>query len=178
MKRYILILFLLVSCTKYSEEHTYTIYKGDHGSGLRFNPVIGDASVSFQFSFTENHKYLSEIPDDINKLDVNKLYGLTSTDIHLNSCRIGWRELENGNFEVLGYWYFDSKDFYFEHLYEAKIGELLYLAVSNYGNYHFSCNSEELIIPAREFNETHRAFPYFGGDNTAPHEMYFSIIEY
>lgn len=178
MKKILSIIAILsfISCTKYDEEQIYIIEKGSNScSNSKYSPKT-NPEIRFPFIFTQNHRYLSEIPDDINKLDINKLYGLTSTIIHNNSCRIGWRELENGNFEILGYWYLNGKR-EFEHLYEAKIGESLDLIVSNHGNYRFYCNGNELIIPANIFTKSYRTFPYFGGNNLSPHTMYFKIIE-
>ena len=174
--KYLLIVFFFCSCVKYNHEQIYTIKKGNHKSVNRISRVHNN-DLWFQFTFTENHRYLNEIPDDQNRLDINKLYGLTSSKIHNNSCRIGWRELENGNFEILAYWYTDGTRG-FEHLYEAEVGELLEMIVTNFDDYRFYCNGEELIIQANKFKLTYRTYPYFGGQNTAPHEIYFSITEF
>lgn len=171
-----MILVMLLSCTKIEKgiENTYTIKQGNYKIENRKLSRVNSDHLWFHFTFTENHKYLSEIPDDQNRLDINKLYGLTSSKIHENSCRIGWREFNNGNFEVLGYWYLDGVRKW-KHLYEAEVGELLEMEVTNFGDYRFYCNGEQFIIPAKEFNKSYRAWPFFGGQNAAPHDMYFKI---
>lgn len=173
---FFMILISSIGCTKYDEEQIYIIKKGNHrASNSKYSPKR-EPSIVFTFTFTENHRYLTEIPDNVDKLDLNKLYGLTSSAIHSNSCRIGWREVEDGNFELHAYWYVDGQRG-FELLYTAEVGEELFLSVSNDGDYYFGCNDKELIIPADTFKKSFRAFPYFGGDNTCPHEMYFKITE-
>ena len=174
------LMLLSAGCSKYNYdkvEQTYTIKEGKYRSVNRISRVHND-DLWFHFTFEENHRYLSEIPDDENRLDINKLYGLTSKKIHSNSCRIGWRELNNGNFEVLAYWYIDNVRGY-KHLYEAKQGELLEMVVTNFGDYRFYCNGEQIIIKTESggFDKSYRAWPYFGGNNPAPHTMNFKITE-
>ena len=170
-----LMLLLLLGCTKFETdvEKNYIIKTGNHQIENKKIVKVKSNHLLFHFTFNDNHRYLHEIPDDENRLDYNKLFGLTSPKIHENSARIGWRELTNENFEIAAYWYLDGVRG-FEYLYEAKEGELLEMEVTNFRDYRFYCNGEQIIIPAKEF-KSYLAYPYIGGQNYAYHDMKFKI---
>jgi hypothetical protein len=124
--------------------------------------------------FKEYHIYDYTVKDGD---DINKLYGITSTKIHENSARIGWRYIGNDSFEVFAYYYVQGvRDW--ELLTTVKVDQLVYYMVDVSNNeYTFEANNEVYSVYDTKNIMASRAFPYFGGNNTAPSTMYFKIAE-
>ena len=115
--------------------------------------------------------------------DINKLYGFTDCNslIHENSVRFGWRVNSDERIEIFAYYYVDS------HLNYKSMGFTGPNMVNHYeiwakdGTYWFRFNSEifeTLRVKNCVKGIRFRAFPYFGGNETAPHDMEIEILEY
>ncbi len=151
---------------------TFTILEGRHRAVNRMSLVTKDALV-FQVMFDESAIYATT--DPANQADINKLYGFSDCNSHhqTNSARFGWRWLNN-QLEILTYVYKDeirtSKSFG-----AIPINETLDYALHIEGsNYVFTLNGHSITME-RGCSDTglvkYMLWPYFGGDETAPHDI-------
>ncbi|HYG14471.1 MAG TPA: hypothetical protein VEC12_01880 [Bacteroidia bacterium] len=144
-------------------------------SGIR--PVSGDSLV-FQVKFDNSAVYTSVNPG--NQEDINKLFGFSDcgTQHHQNSARFGWRYY-NGNIELLAYTY--SEGARAHKLLSSVSANVVYTCtlVSKPSGYVFYINGQELAVMPRGCNsgQKFRLYPYFGGDEHAPHEVSIKIKE-
>jgi len=97
--------------------------------------------------------------DSVNQLDINKLIGWSDCSAsHLdNSIRFGWRWL-NDSLEI--HW--------FKHEYE--------LTISTW-DYKLSVDGTYVHVPRNcpEQYRRYQLYPYFGGNETAPHDIKIKI---
>lgn len=188
MKRFTFVLALIsiiaVSCTKgpvgnnpgYTE---YIIPANEHystGTSTRFQSV-NTQSMHFAALFDSSCMYSSKLAE--NFYDINKLYGFSDCNTlhHENSARVGW--LWNGTaIELHAYTYVDSVRAS-KLLGTVALNTPADLTISVQGNqYVFTYNGTTITMP-RGCNATkasgYQLYPYFGGDETAPHEMHIYI---
>jgi hypothetical protein len=163
----------------------YLIKKGKHYPsgfhlGLTFTKYI-----DFECMFSEDCLYDME---GVDKFDINKLYGFTTTFYHhRQSARVGWRCIDGENIQIVTYSYNDG----FREPHECDI-----LGVVK-PNEKFRCGIVDLetsYLYTFKMNDGtgettffHDAkkpdwfffhyllFPYFGGNKTAPHDMVIYI---
>lgn len=144
-------------------------------SGLK--SVSGDSLV-FQVKFDHSAVYTTVNPG--NQADINKLFGFSDcgTQHHQNSARFGWRYYD-GNIELLAYTYSGGTRTY--KLLSSVSENTVYtcMLVSKPSEYVFYINGEELAAMPRGCNtgQKYRLYPYFGGDERAPHEVSIKIKE-
>ena len=184
----------LFSCTK----ENLSALKISHGSGgttTQFtkytiragqNYCDGNNFVSTSYSqlnfiakFDSTAIYSTVNPD--NQLDINKLYGFSDNNsLHQDfSARFGWRWSDNA-LRLFGYVYNngvrDSKE-----LGTVSIGSENNCSIKvNPKSYVFTLNGVVDSLPrtspaAKAIG--YKLYPYFGGDETAPHTIYISIKE-
>ncbi len=117
--------------------------------------------------------------------DLNKLYGLSfglNSD-HSNSVRLAWKPdfKVNNKIDIYGYIYDEKQtDPKQTSLYITSVqagADCMAMITNNGDKYEFMVNSVNAEMP-----NTHpdpglcfRLFPYFGGNNTAPHNMTIEI---
>ncbi len=187
----LLLLVLLSSCAKDLESllgihewKTYTIGAGNHFSdGFRVNTLSKD-HLDFIAVFDETAIY--ELHNK-NQDDINKLYGFTdcNSTVNENSARFGWRWLVKENkIEILAYIHKNGKIFFDNdkpiHMGYAKFGEEGSYSIYVVGDsYNFNYNGNLKNIKARGCNEQHAIrtilYPFFGGNETAPHTINIRI---
>jgi hypothetical protein len=157
---------------------TFTIPKGSHDSGR--NPKIHrGSSLRFTVKFDSTAIYTSMLPR--NQHAINKLFGISDcgSHHHTNSVRIGWRWL-NERLELHAYYYNGSerKDELIdvieidspvkcsidlsEDAYIVTVGNKTYRGIR-------SCKKRNFI--------KYYLFPYFGGEEAAPHDIRIKIAE-
>lgn len=158
----------------------YTIKKGNHYSNFNLPKLIFSDTLKFKCSFDKNCLY-----EFINKDsgDLSKLVGLSDNYIHMkDSIRIGWRNMDNSNvIELHVFAHVDSKmiSTYLcsvepntEFIGSILIYENVYMVDVTYKNTTYS----KTIARTSKFpNIRYMLKPYFGGDNTAPHDMTINI---
>lgn len=136
--------------------------------------LISGNRIDFRFMFKESHYYDHTVK---NGDDINKLYGITSTKIHENSARFGWRYIGNDQFEIFAYYYVRGVRSW-ELLTTVDVDQYVDYSIDVSGNqYTFGANGEWHHVYNTKNIIAARSFPYFGGNNTSPHKMYFKIIE-
>jgi hypothetical protein len=170
---------MMLSCIKEKQEtneyQTYVIEKGSHQSAHEYGKMSIDSILNFNVIFDSSAIYQDK--QDENAKDVNKLFGMSDCGImhHMNSARIGWRWYK-GNLELFGYSYSNAKREI------VKIGSfhintaLRCQITCATGKYIFDVNGKK-VETKRSCNieEYYLLYPYFGGDETAPHRIKIKI---
>lgn len=175
-----LLLTLFGSCRKEFVDGflKYTILEGKHRSVITMDTQQGD-ELSFKCRFDESAKYTSV--DPVNQYDINKLYGFADcSDNHQdNSARFGWRWL-NGNLEILAYVYNDGV-FSFRKIGDVSINEIHeYSIVITDEQYIFRLDNNQIYMSRTNNCNVglyYKLYPYFGGDEVAPHDIRIYIKE-
>ena len=171
------IFFNFLSCRKVDENgfKRYVIKEGNHRSTYAYHTT---RDTVFNWSIIFDSSAIYNTLDSLNQYDVNKLIGLSDcgtrhTD---NSIRFGWRWLDN-SLQILWFKHedgeftfglIDSVDLCESHLYELNIWSW------NYG----LCVDGNCVYIDRECSEhkkRYMLYPYFGGNETAPHDITIKI---
>lgn len=155
----------------------YTIRKGQHFTdGNVFTPVETEA-LKFLVHFDSSAIYQTIVAE--NQYDINKLYGFSdnNTQHHLYSARIGWRWSDSA-LRLFAYVYnngiVSSKE-----LSIVTIGADIDCSIAVAGSeYIFTINDQRTAMP--RLSTTPKAkgyllYPYFGGDEVAPHDVTIRI---
>jgi hypothetical protein len=163
---------IFLACTEDVIEDGFTVYrieKGQHESGNRVNFTSRDY-VSYKVRFTESCLYT--IPSE-DSLDVNKLFGLSDATSHSNhSARFGWRAKGN-QIEIMTY-VRRSGQIITEPIGRVSIGEVADYNIEILDTvYRFSFNSKTQMVKrqSKYNNMRYHLWPYFGGNQTAPHKI-------
>lgn len=156
-------------------EKIYVIKEGSHESN-RSIEFFKDNTLSFQAMFDESASYFTQNPN--NQLDVNKLMGFADCGglHHENSARFGWR-WNNGQLEILAYWYIDGQR-NSQLLGTAQLNKYYDYTLKRTENaytFNFDGNNFSVERVGCEFNSDYMLFPYFGGDEKAPHDIFIKI---
>lgn len=156
----------------------YTIPAGSHESNAPAFETTKKDIIRFVVKFDSSAVY--ETSDSANQCDINKLYGFTDccSSIHENSARFGWRWYNN-HLELHAYCYNNgsvSKHF----LNNANIGEEISCLLKISGDkYIFQVNNLKTVVVPRGCScdsiTKFKCFPYFGGTETAPHDITIKI---
>ncbi len=155
----------------------FVIEAGGHGSGTRVKAHRGTTLV-FEATFDDSAVY--ETQDPANQSDINKLYGFSDCGSHhqQNSARFGWRWFD-GALQILAYTYADGTRSH------ALVGVVDFDVVGQYridvdgAEYVFTLDGNPQVRMPRgcagNGGIKYRLWPYFGGDETAPHEITIHI---
>lgn len=151
----------------------YTIKKGEHESNR--TPKSFDAqSLTFQARFDSSAVY--KTLQETNQADINKLMGFSDCNSHhqQNSARFGWRWYDD-QLEILAYCYVNG-DRISQYVTSVPLGEMAEYKIEIVGDkYVFTVNSTARVEINKNPNCTggmnYMLFPYFGGDETAPHDI-------
>jgi len=162
----------------------YIIPKGAHYAtgydSTRFE-IIQANHLHFTAMFDSSAIYTASLGD--NQIDVNKLYGFSDNQAshHVFSARIGWS------------WYNDSLRL-FGYTYNESIRAIKPLAIVTIGKpidcnisidtlnkqYLFTINGKTTPMPRKAKTPLivgYKLFPYFGGDEVAPHTITIKLKE-
>jgi hypothetical protein len=169
---------VLLSCTKEKKKEdsyeTFIIKKGSHHSDHPFEDAITDSVIEFYVIFDSTAIYSNGNEDDE---DVNKLYGISDCGImhHMNSARIGWRWHKN-SLQLFAYSYFNGKRS-IEKIGDFSINQELKCSIHCLKNqYLFKVNDKTKTAKRScDIEEHYLLYPYFGGNNTAPHSIKIKI---
>ena len=177
MKLKFLILLLCFSCKKIDNNGfvTYTIKQDNHKStyGMKFTR---SNSLNFQVIFDSSAIYTTN--DSLNQYDINKLYGLSDCgDFHTeSSIRIGWRWL-NDSLEL--HWFKHNGNFEFEKIKCVQLNKIINCSIELIDSeYIITIDGTQITIDrpcSRCRNSKYYLWPYFGGNETAPHDIKIKI---
>lgn len=183
IKRLLLIIFVFVSCEKETDDlgfRVYTIPAGEHSSGSFINHP-DNSKISFQFILDESAIYESEIPE--NQHDVNKIYGFSDFGVRHQkySIRLGWRYLNN---ELELCWLRHEEGRHSAATIRTIDTDVIYNATIDIKTFYYVIvidNDTTLVRRRPEGNwgllRRYYLYPYFGGNEYAPHDITIKIKE-
>lgn len=161
-----------VEKTPSGEYVEYVIPKGQHyatGTNLRF---LEKKSLAFKVRFDSSCIYTVRAE---NAGDINKLYGFSDcgSNHQMNSARFGW--VWNGSAIELYAYCYASGARNSKLLGTVAVGREIELSLTvEAGKYTFTLNGYKEFME-RKCNDdaapSYQLFPYFGGDEVAPHDV-------
>jgi hypothetical protein len=157
----------------------YVIPKGEHYSlGNSFKAV--DVSI-MRFTVRFDSSCIYQTADPKNQDDINKLYGFADNGAaHQQfSARFGWR-WSNGALRLFAYIY-NSGERSSKEITAVPIGKEIACSIRVAGDSYIFSVGEKVEAMARQSTtptaKGYQLYPYFGGDETAPHEVRIWIRE-
>ncbi|MHC2991468.1 hypothetical protein OB13_07635 [Pontibacter sp. HJ8] len=156
---------------------TYKIPKGSHATQ---SPVKFINSSLIRFEAVFNTTAIYTLANSANQADINKLYGVSDcgTEHHTNSARFGWRWY-NGQLEIHAYTY-QNKKRNTAYIGAVALGKPSLFEIRIEDNrYTFHLNEKQVVME-RNCTGTgggYQLYPYFGGDEVAPHDITIGIKE-
>lgn len=157
----------------------YLIPKGGHYATNNNYKPVDLTELRFTVRFDSSCVYLTA--DPANQWDINKLYGFADNNANHQefSARIGWRWSE-GALRLFAYTYNkairDSKE-----LAVIPVGQDVHCAIKvAKDRYVFSVDEKSETMPRLSTTTTaqgYQLYPYFGGDEVAPHDVRIWIRE-
>lgn len=156
--------------TKPGEYSTFTIQKGAHYCDQNPVKLITIAEMKFMVKFDSSAIYRTELPE--NQYAINKLWGFSEgTDNHYNSARIGWSWTDNA-LRLYGYAYVGG-ELHYQEITPVTIGAEISCSIKlTAETYLFTINSISVSLPRGIFGSQasgYQQYPYFGGNEVAPH---------
>ena len=161
--------------TANSKEYVqYTIKKGDQYCDKNGFLAVNYTELAFKVRFDSSAIYSTT--DPANQKDVNKLFGFSdnNADHHIFSARFGWR-WSNNALRLFAYTYNNSA-LSLKEMGTVAIGAeaTCSIKVTN-DNYIFTLNKGAAISMSRSSKTSagagYQLFPFFGGNETAPHDI-------
>lgn len=183
----IVAVFILTSCSKMAEAIVdkttsasptgqfikYTIEKGNQYCNSNGFKTIETTEMKFAVKFDSAAIYETVLPE--NQYDINKLYGFSdnNSDHHQYSARFGWRWSDKA-LRLFAYVY-NQGAVVSKELATVAIGAETNCSIKvTNSNYLFTVNGNTTPLPRLATTENakgYQLYPYFGGDETAPHQI-------
>jgi hypothetical protein len=164
----------------------FTIKKGKHYSNNLFHKICNllnfNKSVSYLVKFDESCTY--SLPKE-DQGDINKLFGTSIGLHHKNSVRFGWCWLNN-KLKLYAYWY-DNGVRKSKEIQNIEINKKYFLTIENLDTQWkfvvigFTDDSKKELIVEKsktKINFGYRLWPYFGGNQVAPHQVNIELIDF
>ncbi len=145
------------------------------------NPFQQVSVSELKFTVKFDSSAIYQTIDPANQVDINKLYGFSdnNADHHLFSARFGWR-WKNNELQIFAYIY-NTGIMSFQQIGVANIGLENNCSIKVSGNsYIFSMNGYSVTMPRASTTSTglgYKLYPYFGGNEMAPHDIRIWIKE-
>ena len=188
MKTFLIFLLLIFisfsSCDKmddlmYSHYISYTIQHKNHHSSVEIPGLHSGREMRFNATFEAGCIYETKEPS--NQDDINKLYGFSDCGDahHTNSARFGWRwNLKKSKIEIFAYTY-AHKTVAYKYITDVDIDANNEYSIKIVDHkYLFTINGIKVEMDrgcSNKHSIKYHLFPYFGGDETAPHSMTIKI---
>ncbi|MEI2711182.1 MAG: hypothetical protein V9E96_19520 [Chitinophagaceae bacterium] len=158
---------------------TYTIFQGQQYSDKNTYLPVNLTELKFKVKFDSSAIY--QTVASYNQGDINKLYGFSDNNLahHNYSARFG-RRWYNNALEIFAYNY-NNSIVSFKKIGNATIGvdEMYDIKIVN-DTYIFTFGETTLKLPRLSTTTTgigYKLYPYFGGTETAPHDIKIWIEE-
>lgn len=157
----------------------YNIPKGNQYCDKNYFVPVKFNRLAFKVKFDSSAIYTSGKAENQN--DINKLFGFSDNNAthHEYSARFGWRWSDNA-LRLFAYDYNNSV-MSFKELGTVSIGKENDCSITVSGSkYIFTLNGAETEMPRASTTpeaEGYQLYPYFGGDETAPHDISIWIEE-
>jgi hypothetical protein len=155
----------------------YIIKKGRHYSNwFNFPFFTLRRSIKFQFMIDSSSHYTFNNEDDY---DWNKLFGLSNSwNHHQSSARIGWRRLNEEQYQICLYTYDNGVRVISREMnldYNTYYGARIIVSTNNF---YLLFKDSSIILPRKSenlFPIKTILKPYFGGTSVAPHDVKIKI---
>jgi hypothetical protein len=156
---------------------TFTIQKGEHFSDQSIFKSVTILSGIF-FSARFNTSAIYQTKDPANQEDINKLWGFSEGEDHqLNSARIGWAYCRD-SLRLYGYTYAGGKR-HSKEICTIDINRPVRCGIElSADGYRISVGDKTVVLPRERTTLSasgYQLYPYFGGDETAPHTISIDI---
>ena len=157
----------------------YTINKGEQYCDKNGYQPVKYSQLSFKVKFDSSAIYKTISPG--NQQDINKLFGFSDNNAqhHQFSARFGWRWSENA-LRLFAYTYNNSV-VSVKELGTVKIDAEVNCSIKvNGDSYIFNLDEKSASMPrtsTTSAGEGYKLYPYFGGDELAPHTISIWIKE-
>jgi hypothetical protein len=157
----------------------YTINKGEQYCDKSSYAKISVDQLNFTVKFDSSAVYKTVAASNQN--DINKLFGFSDNNAqhHEFSARFGWRWYQNA-LHLMAYVY-NNGVMSFKEVGVAQIGAENNCSIKVSGtSYIFTLNGTTVTMPRTSTTvkaEGYRLYPYFGGDEMAPHVITILIKE-
>lgn len=153
-----------------SQYLTYTIKQGAHFCDQDTIKSVTTSGMEFTVKFNNTAIYRTLDPE--NQYDINKLWGFSEgINNHYNSARIGW-SWNNDSLRLYGYAYANGI-LYYQEVTPVTIGKEVTCSIKLAGDtYRFTVNGVSISLPrgpSASQASGYQQYPYFGGDEVAPH---------
>jgi hypothetical protein len=164
---------------KAGEFYKYTIRQGDHYADNNNYQAVEYGELKFVVKFDSTAIY--QTIDPANQEDINKLYGFSdnASQHQQYSARIGWN-WTRGALRLYAYTYNNGSRSSRE-ITSIQPGNVASCSIKVLdGSYIFSVNGMVLEMTRESAGDKargYRLYPYFGGDETAPHNINIWIKE-
>ena len=166
-------MWFLFGCKKVDENgyRKYTIKKDTHRSTYSYKKFKGNILV-FNAIFDSTAIYTSQKEE--NQYDINKLLGVSTCGDHHsdNSIRFGWRWI-NRNLEI--HWFkHECGEFDFGKITDIELDQPYTYEIFVHDNYYFLSVDNKTIQLDKDCTgkgPSYFLYPYFGGDEKAPHDI-------
>ncbi len=177
MKKWIFLFLAFIGCRKVDSNgyKTFTIKKGNHRSGYRYKANCNN-HIEFKVIFNESAIYKTE--DPLNQADVNKLYGVSDCGKnHMEySMRFGWRYYKD-KLQILWFKH-EAGKFTFDVITSIELNKPYTCTLDIFEDeYIVSVGGITTIVsrPCSDYKKRYYLYPYFGGDEVAPHTIKIKI---
>jgi hypothetical protein len=182
-----LLYIFLISCSSKKQDpapsfngRKYTIAEGSHESDHPTDFPSLATDLNFKAKFDSSAIYTTTIPS--NQDDTNKLLGYSDCgSFHdTNSARFGWRWVD-GQLQIMAYWYVNGV--------RPEPIQVANVSINTINSYRIQFQSDKYIFTVNDTNKVevpktchyngirYKLYPYFGGDENAPHEIRIWIEE-
>ena len=169
--------FTLLSCKKVDQlgYTVYTIKENRHRSTYKYKTT---KSHNFNFSVIFDTTAVYETEDPLNQADVNKLYGISDCGCNHKdySIRVGWRWF-NGKLEILWFRHLNG-NFEFEKITDVDLDfsyDYNIMLTEDYYIITVDGIIDSISRPCNGVYNSYYLYPYFGGDEKAPHDIVIKI---
>ena len=157
----------------------YIIKKGDHYADQNIYRQVNLPELRFMVQFDSSAVY--QTVEKENQYDINKLYGFSdnNSEHHLYSARFGWR-WSDGALRLFAYVY-NAGVVSYRELTTLQIGSSMECGITVAGSgYIFHYDGNQTVMPRESTTpvaEGYMLYPYFGGNEKAPQDIYINIID-
>ena len=157
---------------------TYIIEAGQHFCTPNPYVTTTDSQLNFIAQFDSSCIYTTTDPP--NQDDINKLFGFSDCNTqHLeNSARIGWRWSKD-SLRIFGFVH-NNGNMIYKEITTAAIKENITCTITcEEGNYRFIAKGKSITLPRNCSGNysRYKLYPYFGGNEPAPHNVTIKLTE-
>lgn len=155
---------------------TYLIRQGQHYCDQSTVRSVTTSEMKFMVIFDSTAIY--QTVNAVNQYDINKLYGFSEgINNQYNSARIGWR-WSDGALRLFGYVYKQGTR-YSQEITTIPLKTEISCSIKLSGsNYLITAKGVSVTLPRGLSTTTasgYQQYPYFGGDEVAPQNIYIKI---